>query len=256
MAFSLTALLSFLPQFAIGGILAIYFFTYFKRLSPFSTITLNLELYKTEADKTTRPKFSYYNRTQGELDNLLAHSFGIPENSYFVAKKTKINLRKFTRSNFMADVQLLILTLNLWIILSLVLSPMSRVSTLLPSIPAMPSTYLYIVLSATLSAAVLTTASSRLMPRGKILALFVGASGVSTFLLLYYSPIMAWVNDFVGIYKFLILYSTVVVVCFAAYLVASYSRRQTAFLASSYASFASYALTAFLLFFNMVAILG
>lgn len=255
MAFSLTSLLSFIPQFAVGGLLAIYFFSFFRRLSPFAPVTFELGQYKSNSAEKTPYEAPKYTRTRGDLDDLISRSFTVNRNVYFIAKKSMANIGKITSSNFLAEIQILILALNLWIILSLVLSPFSMVSSLLPTIPMVPSQYIYMAMSILLSAAVLTTAASRLMPRGKMLALFVGLSGGSTFLLLYYAPLMAWVHSFIGIYMLLILYSSVVVVCFSAYFVATVARRHSAFLASSYTSFASYALTAFLLFFNMVALM-
>ncbi len=234
MAFSLTALISFLPQFLIGGLLAIYFYAYFRKLSPVAPISFNSDYYRISNSVDGGEEISQD-----------------PEPLYYIGKHTDFNARAFQKSSLIADAQILVLTLDLWIIISLVLSPSGRVAKLLPNLSGVSLTLLYAILGILLSAAILTTAVSRLNLSKKVVALLVSLSGALTLVLFYYAPLMSWVHSYTSIFRLLVLYTAVIGTCFATYLIATFARKKTAFAVSSYSSFISYGLTAFLFLLNL-----
>lgn len=262
MQIDLAALLSFLPQFVVAGAVSIYFYSTFKnvkfRESP--DVTLDLFITRTQqegpagseendivqASALDRIMQEYSkSQAQNEIEETMVED-GVPHSEY----RSSYNHVPFVSYGMLGDTQLVLLTLDLWILLSLLLSPIRRLSSLLPSFPSGFSYIIYTILAAVIAMAILSTVISRAKIPGKVLPLLIVGAGAMT-IAAFYAPSMTWINSINTIIRIVIIYSAVVMVCMAVYAIVSYLKRKSAFKASTYASFVSYGITAFILFFNL-----
>ena len=258
MQFDLAALISFLPQFVIGGVVAIYFFITFRKLSPEEEkLEFLLAPPDGHADGLEKDRIEHQGGERSTLDGLMEST--LPEISGNSVSDAEPSIATAPFSDFVhntggkgivADTQLILLTLDLWILVSLLLSPVKKLNLLLPSLPSTVTYSIYVVLAAVLGIAVLTTVVSRISVTKRLMAIMLVSAGALTFAA-FYAPSMSWITGINGLIHLAIVYSAVVIVCMAVYTVATYMKRKPAFSASAYTSFASYGITAFILLFNL-----
>lgn len=77
------------------------------------------------------------------------------------------------------------------------------------------------------------------------------AAASAAVVIFYFLPSMAWLNSYTPFFRIVVVYSTVITVCVAVYLLSVRVRRRTAFYVSAYSTIAVYLLSAFLLALNL-----
>lgn len=270
MQIDLVAFYSFLPQFAAAGIVSIYFYSTFRKThfehsiakkfligessepwgdgsgSDKETDQGNEETQLTALDRI----MADYVSNDGKKDTEDEGELLLPHSKY----RTPFVKPERVSYGILGDTQVILLSLDLWILVSLLLSPINRISALLPTFPTGYSYIIYTILGAAIAIAILTTVVSRIKVTRNTLTIMIIAAGAITFGL-FYAPSMAWLNGMNGIIRIVILYSAVVLVCMAVYAISTFIHRRKAFRASAYASFASYGITSFLLFFNLFTLM-
>lgn len=269
MHIDIAALVSFLPQFVIGGVVSIYFYSTLRNTRFRETPDVTTKMYLDEVSTAETEESVMSSETQTTaLDRIMEeyaesqssavdkseeeHAVDeVPHSKYH----STFNKTPYISYGVLGDTQLILLSLDLWILISLLLSPVKRLSALLPAFPSGFSYLIYAILGAIIAISVLSTVVSRIKISKRILPFMIIGAGALAFAT-FYAPSMVWINGVNGIIKIVILYSAVVLVCMSVYAVATFLKRSSAFSTSAYASFASYGVTAFILFFNLFSLVS
>lgn len=261
MPFALSGLINFLPQFIIGGLVAVYFYSTFGKKSPDRQTPEFILVRQAAGEETDQVEVPVKDLEEhSALDTVMQSYAGGIDDESTEQKLSEIDHPSalFTpyekdpgdSRSLLADAQLILLSLDLWILVSLLLSPVSRLTNLLPSVSSSYSTVIYLALSIALALAVLTTIVSRVNITRKSIAIMIAIGGGVT-LAAFFAPSMIWVDKYSELIRIVIIYSAVAVVCIAVYALSTSLKKRTAFTTSAYASFTSYGLTAFVLFYNI-----
>lgn len=249
MQFTYSVLMDFLPRFLIAGIVTYLFISAFSRLS--------LLTYE-------RPKFilvhdtwisGYPARSRKSNSGGVNRTGTVSTHGPDGSRTQKITLFSGkddfkSQGGILQDLQMILLGADIWLLLSIALSPFSTVSSLLPSFPWIHSIVLYSVLSGSLLIALTGTVVCRVRVSTGILAMIMAAASAAV-VIFYFLPSMAWLNSYTPFFRIVVVYSTVITVCVAVYLLAVRVRRRTAFYVSAYSTIAVYLLSAFLLALNL-----
>lgn len=263
MPFSLTGLLDFLPRFIIAGIVTYFFISKFNHIDPL---------------RAEKPKFilvhddEKFRRRPGKKD-LKRYEAAVQENTpvtkswktgsvvtygggYGNGYAAKVTLFRpgsndFRPNDSLNDIQIVLLSVVLWLLLSIALSPLGTIRTIMPKLTSYVGLMTYFALAVTILFAVAGTVVSRIKLDTKwMLAMLAGAA--ATTVVLFYLPSMAWINRFSTLGHIVIIYATALVVCVAVYMLAVYVRRRVAFYVSAYSSIAAYGISAILLGLNLI----
>ncbi len=259
MNFDPNALINFLPQFLIGGLIAIYFYATFKKFTPGGKEGLMFQ--------ATIPQVTPFSRSHPDSGGISTLDSSMSRSLHFLgATKGNVDYSLYSspidinyiranndRASFLGDTQLILLTIDLWILIALLLSPIKTVSQLMPTLPGFVSSAMFLLLASVLGIAILTTVVSRIDFNRKTLGILVIAAGGVT-LGSFYAPAMQWVGGLNGLIHLVVVYSAVVIACMGVYAAATYMRKKPAFSTSAYTSFTSYGITAFILLFNLIRV--
>lgn len=259
MNLDVNALVTFLPQFVIGGVIALYFYTSFKkyRPGPIGELEFKPAVMEGNSQGASEPGTG----ESSALDSVVRKSMmedGVDQREEidFSSRSSDVDLKLvrngMERKDLVSDTQLILVAINIWILGALVLSSESTVKKLMPSIPGLYSQVLYSALAAFLAVAIMTTVASRINFTKRTLAIFIAAAGGITFGL-FYAPSMKWASGLNSLIHLTVIYSAAVMACAAAYAVSSYMQRRSAFSTAAYLSFASYGITVSLLFYNFLS---
>lgn len=257
MNFDPNALLNFLPQFVIGGALALYFYVSFRKYKP--ELIKDLSFITPQGNNSNDNTESSSDESSA-LDSIVSSSLEDPPeveedevdySGYSTPVDIEETMRQYERSSFIGDTQLIVLTINVWILVSLLLSSVKTVNVLLPTLPGIIHLIVLVALGASIAIAIMTTVISRVSLSKRFMAIYVAAAGGITFGT-FYAPSMEWVGNLRGLIHLTVVYSAVIMACLAAYSLASYMNRKTALSASTYSSFTSYGITVFILLYNFI----
>lgn len=259
MNLDVNALITFLPQFAIGGIIALYFYITFKKYRPGPIDELEFRPAAVEENSVAEPEPE--TGESSALDSVVSRSMvedgsGQQKEIDFSSSSSDVNLKlirnDMEKKDFVSDTQLILVAINIWILGALVLSSQNTVKKLMPSIPGIYSQVLYAALAALLAVAIITTVASRVNFDKKTLAIFIAAAGGITFGL-FYAPSMQWAAGLNGLIHLTVIYSAAVMAGAAAYAASSHMQRRAAFSIAAYFSFVSYGITVSMLFYNFLS---
>ncbi len=261
MPFTVAALIDFLPRFIIAGIITYIFIAKFSKMAV-------LDYEKPEIFIAERRKL--HSQLYGRIGSKLAGGKTSPATSGMVATYgpsvndsyiMKVSLFGNDASGkrrhvFLREIELVLLGVDLWILISLALSPVSTVVYLFPPIRSISSALVYIIIAGTASLAVLGTVTSRVkFSKRNTTLLVLGTAGSAV--AVYFLPSMSWINNTSLLFHITIIYSTVIIACVLAYIISSKMKRSTAFFTSAYSAIAVYGVSAILLFLNfMLNVLG
>lgn len=265
MSLTFTLLIDFLPRFLIAGIITYFFVSKFGKMEILNFerpafIVPRPDLYSSNGAVSRRSsrKIARSNSGSSRMKTVSVTTIGIGNgagpretlNVTMLPPRKKIS----QRIEFLRELQMILLGVDIWLLLSIALSPAATIYYLLPSLSSAHGTLLYTILAAMLFTALVGAIVSRVRFNTKLLvALMIIASAAT--IVLYYMPSMTWVNHYSSIFRLILIYSTVLAVCIAVYAMSMLLRRQTAFYLSAYTSIAVYMTSAAILAFNVVATL-
>lgn len=258
MAFTYAALIDFLPRFLIAGVVTYFFVSAFSKLSLISY---------------ERPKFilSRNVKSPGIPEYAGMHYPAAYRSRAFRANAMKtgtvstygprgaqtMNVTLFSgkdeansRREFLKELQMILLGADMWLLLSIALSPLSTVSYVLPDFQGLNSMLLYSALAGTLLVALTGTVVSRVRVSARMLAVLLAVASVIV-VALFFMPSMVWVNKYSPFFRIVVEYTTVLVVCVAVYLLSVRVTRKTAFYMAAFSTIAVYLISAFLLALNL-----
>lgn len=248
MHFDIASLISFLPQFAVGGIIAAYFYSFFNKKKPEDPEKIEFIVPRT-ASKEVKDKDEGNTHALDAIMESVGH-LAENEKREYEAMASPYSKHVEGPKSILPDAQVLVLSLELWVLLFIALSPIGKLQFLLPSFSRFDSYMLYSALAVVLGISIMSTVTSRLSLSRRISGIAVVVAGLITFLS-FYAPSMAWINATASLIHLVIVYSAIVVVCMVAYILSTSHKRRRVFLTSTYATFATYGITSFLLIYNL-----
>lgn len=246
MNFDFSAFQAILPQFIIAGIIAAIFYMEFDKSTPKDAGKLIFIVPKEEDPQTTRfsrpaflHKFIISIRTRA---NSLS-SRTVKSTPYTGDENSVLSLLRGTH--------LVLLTVVMWILLSLALLPGNALSSILPKLPSY-GIYAYIGLCVAFAASVGATVVSRISLTKVRLGILLTGSAIVTYLA-FYLPALQWMNyTYSAFFKLIIVYCAVAVTVFGVYTISSLIKRLSALKVAVYGTYASYGLAAALLIINLL----
>lgn len=224
MILDFAAVLHILPEFVVSGVIAIIFYAEFKKPDPMAT----------------RPKFIL---VRGDS------SFSSPiinprDNS------SSYNEKRKPFAAVLGDSQMIFLTVNLWILLTLVLLPLSNSGAVLPQLSSTDGGIIYGLLTALFAIAVITSVVRRFSVTRTHIVITMAAAAVVSYLS-FYLPSMQWIGSFAMIMRIVIMYGVIAASVFSVYVISTSLRRVSQEKVAVVGTFASYGITAVLLFVNL-----
>lgn len=191
MGFDLSAFLALLPDFIIAGILSLLFF---------------LEIRNIAIKRKEKPAFILVredNRLGEQGSNNLAYTeLNSSDNGHFLPA--------------IRNVQMAMLAVNIWILLTLILLPSSSISRLLPVFSREEQYIVYSALGVVFVTAILSTVILRISNTWPRIVTTLGIVGVGIFII-FYIPSMQWISTYSLFTRGIILYSIIVAALFLSY---------------------------------------
>ncbi len=241
----ISSLIGFLPQFAVGGVAAILFYFNFKDTD-------------TNPDTKLPPKSPLPNKANVSTLDLLFVNVGAQRNEVSSTvdlwsvrgSSSRTKNEDDASYRIISDIQKVLLTIVIWISVSLLLSPISRLNLLLPPFPAFVGNIVYIILGGLIGISIIATVTSRKNFSKPFIIAAISLSAALT-VGIYYVPSMHWINNYGLLVRIVVLYTSALVVAVVVYLFSSVVKKSAALKVSTYASFASYGLTVLVLVYNV-----
>lgn len=260
MALTIALLMDFLPRFLIAGVITYFFVSKFGKLSILSYERPKFILvHDRRISRSSRSKRSISNPVpvrrfkKDGIKTAVVATLGYSAGRGNTMNITLLPPRPGTnpRLDFLRDLQMILLGVDMWLLLSIALSPLSTVHYILPAFSALHSTLLYTVLAGALIIALVGSVVSRVRVDTKLLVVLLALASAVT-IALYYMPSMAWVDRYTSLFHLILVYTTVVIVCIVVYAMAMLLRRRTAFYMSAYSSIGVYLMSAVILAVNLL----
>ncbi len=225
MAFNLSAFLAILPDFLIAGILSLIFF---------------LELRNIGIRRKDRPVFILVRE-----DGLQAQT-GDPSNAYTELEKRDEG--PFYKS--IKNIQLAMLSVNIWILLTIILLPSYNIAGLLPALSRDQQFLVYSSLGAVFLFALLSTVILRISNTWPKIATTFAIIATGIFLI-FYIPSMQWLSTYSLIIRGIILYAIIASALSVSYGFFTLPYRKIEKLSIA-GTFSAYVFTSAILFVNLV----
>ncbi len=259
MQITLVTLVDFLPRFIIAGVITYFFISRFNKLYPLEFERPFIFLQKDEYRRGIRAYFrrkmaAFRLRAEmGGTRHAMVTTYGPVAGTSSSMGVTLLSKPQGNRKRMelVRELQMILLGIDVWILLSIALSPIKSIYYILPRLPSVSGTVLYSAVAATLFVAVIGTVISRVRIDGKITIGLLAGSAVTT-VILFYMPSMGWMARYGTFMQVAIVYSVVIAVCLAVYMISFHARRRTAFYASAFSSMAVYAIWSVLMFMNLI----
>lgn len=234
MPFDVEALLQILPEFAIAGIISILFY-----------MVLNRSVEVTPS----RPQFIV---VRGDtVDELLAAAGTESGKDSPAVNSTPFSSEGNSDAlKGLRESQMIVVTVSLWILLSLILLPTKDLNDILPQLPLNSYFIVYAVLAALFLISVVTTIVTRIKVTGfTLILLLIAGAGISY--LAFYLPSMQWVNNYVVLLRAVVIYCASAATVFVIYFLSRILDKGHAVRLSIVGTFGLYAFTVILLVWNM-----
>ena len=223
MAVSFSPAVDLIPELLISGVLAFLFYTNFRKL---------------KINTYSSPKFilvrgDAFMAAEGEIK------------SSPVAGSVIKDMAEILRSS-----QMVFITVTLWIVLTMLMIPSSKLLLILPSFNAPLAGIVYGALAVIIVGTVLTTVVTRINRTrvNFILLLIIGGAGA---FLMFYLPLMSWASFYGQIMRITFVYSAVAATVFGIYYIYSIMKEGNAVRMATVGAYLSYFFTAALLAVNL-----
>lgn len=227
MAFDFSAVLRILPQFIIAGLIAILFYSEFKKPRVAKPILILI--------RGDLPA------TSGREDDQVQNPSTLYEH-----KPLDLGLYDSTIGNL----HIIFLTVNLWILLSFLMIPLTSLKSIMPNLGQPMEFITYLILGVIFLITLTSTVVSRIdMSKYKLIGL-LASGGVGAYLA-FYLPVMAWASSYHTILKWVLVYCVIAVSLFGIYILSVMVNRKNTMNVAIIGSYASYAMTAAILTINM-----
>lgn len=235
MIIDIAAILQVLPEFAGAGILSIVFYMEFK--GPLSGLIKAPEFILVRGDSiipmAAVPVVSGSQSSSPRYSEVTA------------AGEDSMALASFK------DIQLILATVSLWIILALALLPQNRLKAILPNIPFNYQIIAYGILAVLFLISLTSTVVLHIRSTRMHVAIIL-AAGAAIAYLAFYLPSMQWIAHYALILRAIIIYCSVAATAFGLYAISSIMGKSAVVKLAIVGTFALYAFTAALLLTNLI----
>ncbi len=223
MALSFSPAVDIIPELLISGLLAFLFYANFRKLN--SKVTPAPTFILVRGDTLVEAGSGM--KSSPVIDSLLKDMIDILRNS-----------------------QMLFITVTLWIVLTMLMIPSSRLSFILPDFHAPITGIVYGSLAVIIAGTVITTVVTRIKKTRMnfIILLVIGGAGA---FISFYLPLMSWASFYGQIMKITFVYSVVAATVFGIYYIYSIMKEKNAVRMATIGAYLSYFFTATLLALNL-----
>lgn len=226
MAVSYTPAMDILPELLLAGILAFLFYVNFRKLNVKANIRTEFILVR--GDSLVEG---------GEMGSWTDKTSPLHEKNEF--------LREFLQSSHMV-----FLTVTLWIALTMVMIPVSKLYLIFPRFGSAGTLIVYGLLATIITVSLVTTVVSRIKVTRLTLVLLLVSGGAGVFIS-FYLPLMYWASSFGQILKLVFVYCAVAVAEFGIYYMASIMKERNTVRVATIGSYVAYFFTSALLALNL-----
>lgn len=250
MEFALSAIIDFAPRLIIAGVLTYFFISAFDKMKPleyerpkvFLSAASENAFGSKHRNHTPTPSYSYGRLLGSQLEDRASvvtygSSFGkgSPQEVTFLHRTSN----EADDHGFLRDSQMIMLAVDMWMLLTLLLSPLSSLDSLLPSISTGLVTVIYVSMGIALFIGVMATTVSRMRITTRSLVVIFAAEIVAS-IVIYMLPSMQWTSGLGLFMHVLVIYITAIFACALTYLLAFFITRRTAFYLASTMSLSVY----------------
>lgn len=214
-----------LPELLIAGILAFLFYTNFRKLKAIPYI---------------QPRFILVRGDNYEEGG----------DQSWINKSTSINDAGENLSEALRGSQMILFTVTLWVVLTMLMLPVSKLYLIFPRFGSLMSPLIYGLLTGIIGVTIIATVVTRIKNTRMNLVLLLAIGGVGAFMA-FYLPLMGWASEYGQIMKLVFIYCAVAMTVFGIYYINSVMKVDNAMKVATIGSYVSYFSTSALLALNL-----
>lgn len=245
MIISMSVLQTILPEFIIAGIIAILFYSELETPQPKKSSLLSFIIGNTAQNTVSlqEPVSMAGKISRFMTDRASTGKFAAARSSPFRSSNGSL-------MSFLRGIQVVLLTVVIWILLSLSLVPAVYLRAIFPIFPFY-GIAAYIALSAAIFTAVASTVSLRFVMNKYRRLVLVVAAAIVVFAIFYF-PALQWLNMYSTVIRAAIIGGSIALVSGGAYFLAAIPKRRSLMKLSVIGTYGGYLLIVMLLAWNLV----
>lgn len=243
MIVSLSSFLNILPEFIVAGVLAFLFYSEVERPMPKETGKLSFTIVH-ESGASFPGQQSVLGRMARFLsDKTTSGKLGAAGTSAYRSNSGSL-------FSVLSGIQILLLTVVIWILLSLSMIPEVYLQQILPVLPPL-GILAYGALAVTLGIALASTISMRFVLTNSRKIALMAATAIGVFLI-FYLPALQWLNFYSLFIRISVIYGSLVAAVGAVYLFSTRLHRISLMRFAVIGTYGSYVTVALLLGWNLI----